>query len=50
MLLPINLQAQNSTDVDAAGNEHKLQGSYTNTSGNTKDMTDVWLIIKQEVL
>ena len=31
-----------STDVDDGGNEHRQQGSYTTTGGETRDMTDVW--------
>jgi len=38
----LNLAYTNQTVVDQFGNEHRQLGSYTNSAGQTRDMTDVW--------
>ena len=38
----LNTGFTNSNHVDAVGNEHRQEGSYTKTDGTTAKMTDVW--------
>ena len=39
----INVNYSNSSFVDAQGNAHRQVGSYTNTDGQTRTATDVWV-------
>ena len=38
----LNTTYTDSSHVDAVGNEHRQEGSYTKTDGTTAKMTDVW--------